>query len=67
MIASGWFFLQGAASAWSVPFGPWSLPPQAWMPAAALIGAVALRTRARAAKGGEVRADAQRDPRIGHG
>ncbi|MCG8469439.1 MAG: hypothetical protein MJB57_14740 [Gemmatimonadetes bacterium] len=46
---SSWLLLplQAAGSAWTVQFGPWSLPPQAWLPATALIGAVALRTRAR--------------------
>ncbi|MDX1393740.1 MAG: hypothetical protein R3195_05095 [Gemmatimonadota bacterium] len=52
MIASGIVvpFLQTAGT-WSVQFGPWNLPPQAWMPATALIGALALRTRARALAG----------------
>ena len=52
MIASGIFvpFLQTAGT-WSVQFGPWILPPQAWMPATALIGALALRTRARSLAG----------------
>ncbi len=40
--------LQAAGSAWTVQFGPWILPPQAWLPATALIGALALRARARA-------------------
>jgi len=46
---SSWLFvpLQAAGSVWTVQFGPWNLPPQAWLPATALIGAVALRTRAR--------------------
>lgn len=46
---SSWLFvpLQAAGSAWTVSFGPWSLPPQAWLPATALIGALALRARAR--------------------
>ena len=46
---SSWLIvpLQAAGSAWTVQFGPWSLPPQAWLPATALIGAMALRTRAR--------------------
>ena len=52
MIASGIIVpLLQAAGSWSVQFGPWNLPPQAWMPATALIGALALRTRARALAG----------------
>jgi len=39
--------LQSAGS-WSVQVGPWSLPPVAWMPATAVIGAWAIRTRQRA-------------------
>lgn len=35
------------AGSWTVQLGPWILPPQAWLPATALIGAIALRTRAR--------------------
>ena len=37
-----------SAGTWSVQIGPWSLPPVAWMPATAVIGAWALRTRKRA-------------------
>jgi hypothetical protein len=49
MIAAHLFVpLQAVGSAWSVQLGPWNLPPQAWLPATALIGALALRTRARA-------------------
>jgi len=52
MLASALFspLLQTAGS-WTVQFGPWNLPPQAWMPATAVIGAWALRTRARAKAG----------------
>ena len=45
--------LQAATSAaWTVSIGPWVLPPQAWMPAALIVGALAVRThiRARAAR-----------------
>jgi len=46
------------AGSWTVQFGPWTLPPAAWMPATAVIGAVALRTRARSmAKGGDAAGD----------
>ena len=46
---SSWLLIpiQAVASAWTVQVGPWSLPLQAWLPATALIGAIALRTRAR--------------------
>jgi hypothetical protein len=49
MIAHALFIpILQSAGAWTVQFGPWSLPPVAWMPATAVIGALALRTRARA-------------------
>lgn len=49
MIAHALFIpILQSAGAWTVQFGPWSLPPLAWMPATAVIGALALRTRARA-------------------
>ena len=45
-----WIPLQ-AASAWTVQFGPWSLPPQAWVPLTAFLGAFALRTRVKSTRG----------------
>lgn len=36
-----------SAGTWTVQIGPWSLPPVAWMPATAVIGAWALRVRSR--------------------
>jgi len=52
MLASALFIpLLQTAGSWTVQFGPWNLPPQAWMPATAVIGAWALRARARAQAG----------------
>ena len=48
MIAHALFIPVLQSAGWTVQFGPWSLPPAAWMPATAVIGALALRTRARA-------------------
>lgn len=39
------------AGTWTVQVGPWALPPQAWVPATALIGGFALRVRARQIRG----------------
>ena len=52
MLASGVFIpLLQTVGSWTVQFGPWNLPPQAWMPATAVIGAIALRTRSRSLAG----------------
>jgi hypothetical protein len=40
-----------SAGTWTVQIGPWSLPPVAWMPATAVIGAWALRVRSRSISG----------------
>ena len=49
MIASVIYLpLLQTAGSWTVQFGPWTLPPMAWMPATAVIGALALRARSRA-------------------
>lgn len=50
MIANLLPWLQSAGT-WTVQVGPWSLPPQAWVPATALIGGLALRVRARQLRG----------------
>jgi hypothetical protein len=59
MIAHALFIpILQSAGAWTVQFGPWSLPPMAWMPATAVIGALALRTRSRALSRGRQADDA---------
>ncbi len=39
--------MQTAGSGWSVQLGPWSLPPAAWIPVTAVVGAATLRVRSR--------------------